>query len=397
MASSDRFYLPYPQAFDGAGNVEPGAKLFFYITASSTPKDTYSDAALLVPNANPVIADAAGRFGAIFLGTGDYKVILTDTDGVQIWSADPVAKSGAASATTTTPGIVELATTAEGLVGSSATLVPPVSVVTEMIQQGFVVGTVGGTANALTGTPNRTPSALADGMKAVLTASSTNTSTTTLNWAGLGVVAVKVHGGAGHTACNGGEIVSGNTYEFTYNSAGSCWLVTAVGGSPASINALTEDTTPDGDADFWVMYDTSAKLPKKVKPASLAATQAQCEAAAATGAFITPLNAKWLPGVAKAYIAFTVSGGTPTTTNSRNATLTDNGVGDFTVNITDNLSGAGYAPVAWCRSSVAAAMTCVSADPGDTQTAAAVQVQCRRGTDAATDPEAVGIAIFGDD
>jgi hypothetical protein len=35
------------------------------------------------------------------------------------------------------------------------------------------------------------------------------------------------------------------------------------------VNGLSEDATPDGAADFWLMYDTSAGAPKKVKPSSI--------------------------------------------------------------------------------------------------------------------------------
>jgi hypothetical protein len=171
------------------------------------------------------VADSAGRFGPIFLASGDYGVQLKDVDGVLLWAQDPVASSTTVAATTTVSGTVELATTAEALVGSDTARVPPVSAVTEMIQQGFMYGTVGGTANAITITPSRTPSALAAGMVAIGKMSSGNSGATTLNYAGLGAIAVKVLGGAGLVACVGGEIVAGNTYVFTYSATDSAWVL----------------------------------------------------------------------------------------------------------------------------------------------------------------------------
>lgn len=78
--------------------------LYFYTTGTTTAKDTYSDSALTTANSNPVVADSAGRFGDIFLGSGTYRVILKDDSGTTIWDADPVSgtvgSSGAVSAKT---------------------------------------------------------------------------------------------------------------------------------------------------------------------------------------------------------------------------------------------------------------------------------------------------------
>lgn len=68
-------------AEDIDGGVIVGAKLYWYTRGTSTPKITYSDRALTVPNTNPVIANAAGRFGPIWLDDDGGKFILTDADG----------------------------------------------------------------------------------------------------------------------------------------------------------------------------------------------------------------------------------------------------------------------------------------------------------------------------
>jgi hypothetical protein len=84
------FHLPRVEVQDSSGGVEAGAKLEFFESGTSSNLDTYSDDALTSANANPVVADSAGRFGAIFLKDQDYKVTLSDSADVQIWSADPV-------------------------------------------------------------------------------------------------------------------------------------------------------------------------------------------------------------------------------------------------------------------------------------------------------------------
>lgn len=85
-----RFYMPHQYAPDVTGAPLPGAFLYFYVSGTSTPLDTFQDAALSVPNTNPVVANAAGIFPDIFLQALSYKVILTDSTGKQIWVSDPV-------------------------------------------------------------------------------------------------------------------------------------------------------------------------------------------------------------------------------------------------------------------------------------------------------------------
>lgn len=63
---------------------EPGAKLYFYATGTSTPQNTYQDIDLTTPHANPVVADAEGFFATIYFDATlpDYRYTLTDADDV---------------------------------------------------------------------------------------------------------------------------------------------------------------------------------------------------------------------------------------------------------------------------------------------------------------------------
>lgn len=89
-----RFINPVPQFFDDAGNVLANGLLYFYDTGTNNLKNTYSDAALTIPNTNPVALDGEGRVangdGSIFL-SGNYKVRLEDENNVQVWERDPVS------------------------------------------------------------------------------------------------------------------------------------------------------------------------------------------------------------------------------------------------------------------------------------------------------------------
>jgi hypothetical protein len=97
VSASSRFVAPYQSPL-GAGVIVPLGELNFFETGSDTVRqNTYADAALTVPNPNPVIADGAGQFPNIFLIDGlSYRVKFTTTSvppatPFQFWSADPVA------------------------------------------------------------------------------------------------------------------------------------------------------------------------------------------------------------------------------------------------------------------------------------------------------------------
>lgn len=85
------FTPPHAYIPSGSGLPQAGALLYFYVTATSTPKDTYSDFALTVPNANPVVADANGVWPAIYLASDiNYRVTVKTALGVLIYTQDDV-------------------------------------------------------------------------------------------------------------------------------------------------------------------------------------------------------------------------------------------------------------------------------------------------------------------
>jgi len=92
MAS--RFILPLADVGNGISPSD-GAKLTFFITGTSTLKDTFSDEAATTPT-NPVVSDGDGLFPEIWI-EGSYKVRLTDKNDVQAWEEDPVLSTIATS------------------------------------------------------------------------------------------------------------------------------------------------------------------------------------------------------------------------------------------------------------------------------------------------------------
>ena len=67
------------------GKLLSGGKIYFYISGTNVPKNTYTDATLTIPHTNPVVLDAGGA-ADIWLGSGPYRVLVTDMNGVQVRS-----------------------------------------------------------------------------------------------------------------------------------------------------------------------------------------------------------------------------------------------------------------------------------------------------------------------
>ena len=90
-------YFP-PRALEqnSSGAALGGALLYTYEVGTTTNKSTYTTSALSVAHANPVVADSAGRFAAIYLD-GSYKFVLKDSAGATIWTEDNVTGIGAGS------------------------------------------------------------------------------------------------------------------------------------------------------------------------------------------------------------------------------------------------------------------------------------------------------------
>lgn len=69
------------------GEPSAGAKLYTYASGTSTPLATYTDSALSVPHANPVVADADGVLPVIYLSAAAYRFLVTDSAGATIFPA----------------------------------------------------------------------------------------------------------------------------------------------------------------------------------------------------------------------------------------------------------------------------------------------------------------------
>lgn len=81
------------QGIGADGLALPGGLLYSYAAGTLTPQATFTDSTGSVPNANPVVLDAAGQ-KPIWLGNSAYRFILRNAAGVLVRDADNVTSAG---------------------------------------------------------------------------------------------------------------------------------------------------------------------------------------------------------------------------------------------------------------------------------------------------------------
>lgn len=89
------------QFIDNNGNPLIGGSVFTYQAGTTTPAVTYTDAAMMTENANPIVLNAAGRpsvgsstVGIFLSNTTSYRFLVLDSGGVTILDQDNVTTGG---------------------------------------------------------------------------------------------------------------------------------------------------------------------------------------------------------------------------------------------------------------------------------------------------------------
>jgi hypothetical protein len=85
------------QVENSSGTPVSGAKIFFKIKGTSTNATTYTDSALTVPAANPVVADAAGWFAVYLSPTVNYDIQIKSADESITYQSTSVSPSATGS------------------------------------------------------------------------------------------------------------------------------------------------------------------------------------------------------------------------------------------------------------------------------------------------------------
>lgn len=88
--SAPLFYLPIARPLDINGDIMPLAYLTFFETETFIPADIFANGALTTPLANPLIANAAGAFPAIYMDPRSaYRVQLHNAANELQYDIDP--------------------------------------------------------------------------------------------------------------------------------------------------------------------------------------------------------------------------------------------------------------------------------------------------------------------
>lgn len=128
-----------------------------------------------------------------------------------------------------------------------------------------------------------------------------------------------------------------------------------------------------------------------------AATQAEMEAASSNTVMVTPLSMNWHPGTAKAWGRFDGTG-TPAFAVRYNfdASITDNGTGDYTLGITTDFSSANYVAAGMAKGGAAGSDPAIVNIEGN-PAAGSINVEvCVTQTGSRADSAAVTVVLFGD-
>lgn len=116
MATATLSPAPKLQFFDANGNPLVGGKLYSYAAGTSTPQATYTGNTTTTANTNPVILNSRGEAG-VWLSSSYYKLKLTDSNDVEIWTVDNVG--GFATMADLTAAIAALTASLASSSGSS--------------------------------------------------------------------------------------------------------------------------------------------------------------------------------------------------------------------------------------------------------------------------------------
>lgn len=82
---------------NNSGNAIAGARLYFFDAGTTTPQTVYSDSARTAAHAHPIVADAYGKWPAVYLAPGTYRYRILDDEGATIDDFDGIVAPEAAT------------------------------------------------------------------------------------------------------------------------------------------------------------------------------------------------------------------------------------------------------------------------------------------------------------
>ena len=103
---------PFQTVLDDTGVASPGALIYTYTAGTTTAAATYTTSALSVANANPIVADSAGRFVAYLAAGANMKLVYKTAAGATIRTQDNVLSVPGSAVNLDIQGTVAVAVTA---------------------------------------------------------------------------------------------------------------------------------------------------------------------------------------------------------------------------------------------------------------------------------------------
>lgn len=374
-----------------------GYKLYTYVAGSSTLVTTYTTSAGSVAQTNPIILNSAGfpTTGQIWVTEGtSTKIVFTDASDVVIKTEDNIPGTNDTSVTADQwvagPAPTYVSATSFTLVGDQTSTFH----VGRRLKTTNSGGTIYSTITASTYTTLTTITIVNDsgtldsGLSAVsyglLTANNAS-----LPWAKVASTGWTL---TKSLAMSGASIFDANASIAAHATTMDPWSLgnyVTLTGAAVTFTALTAAPQAgaevelymnaahvftdgavfevDGDANWTAEAGDRVVLraksttvftvhPRKKTGAAVVgttiATQADQETATSLLVAVPPGRQQYHPSAGKAWVTFDASSGTPTINANYNVTsITDNGVGDFTVNWTTAFSSANYPWSGSCRES----------------------------------------------
>lgn len=184
-------YLFNPVQFllDANGNPVSGGKIYVYDAGTTDLTDLFSDSALTVVSANPIITSSSGRYIAPFLADGEYKIVIMDSNNATLsypavdnFSTFITSQGGALAISLGGTGATTAETARSNLGAASASDVSTLSAaVTSVADE--IAGIPGGALGDVAALDSITPTDLGTGFKDVCIqrGAVASTSVTTVN------------------------------------------------------------------------------------------------------------------------------------------------------------------------------------------------------------------------
>lgn len=82
---------------NNSGRVIAAARLYFFDEGTTTPQTVYEDAARTTAHDHPIVADAYGKWPAVYIAPGNYRYRILDSDGSTIDDFDGIVAEEAAT------------------------------------------------------------------------------------------------------------------------------------------------------------------------------------------------------------------------------------------------------------------------------------------------------------